>query len=335
MNLGAQQFRENMALNQRGTQMQRGWTQQDWGYQTQTRELQWGWRQEDYAENIRFMTGRDRRLAERQMGRETIMHDLEGEQIDKQKSRQKELWKLEDQRFALQNKQFQENLKMQQEQLDKSIEYYQQNKALQEEQTKLERAQYIQQMDLQKEAAGLQAHYAELAKDNALAQLQWTIDQAKAQGDANKLAEDTLLDWQTAMSTSIPILKKWIDQLLRMPGVTTEHGEGGGHDTLVIPIAAGGVFWGAAGGMSGAVEVGEQGTEGIVGGRVIPHSEWESLKRIHNLFQRPVGVTIAGGASYIPMGGKKAGAPQIINIFLGNEHLSTFVLDAVTKELRS
>ena len=462
MNLGAQQFRENMALNQRGTQMQRGWTQQDWGYQTQTRELQWGWRQEDYAENIRFMTGRDRRFAERQMGRETIMHDLEGEQIDKQKSRQKELWKLEDQRFALQNKQFQENLKMQQEQLDKSIEYYQQNKALQEEQTKLERAQYIQQMELQKEAAGLQAHYATLAKDNALAQLRWTIDQAKTQGDANKLAEDALLDWMQAMANAVPIIKSMIDQLLRIPGVTTgsdtdqppcfiagtpitmadgsnktiekiqvrdlvlsmniktrepvftevckvfyhtaeencgyitvnkQLGVTAGHpmsingewahaktlrlgdmlldkdgkDVVVTDLSwngeqvpsynfetddethnyfAGGVLvhnlqaMKAAGGIlrglaSGAVEVGEQGTEGIVGGRVIPHSEWESLKRIHSLFQRPVGVTIAGGSSYIPMGGKKAGAPQIINIYLGNEKLSSFVLDAVTKELRS
>jgi hypothetical protein len=464
MNLGAQQFQENMALNQRGTQMQRGWTQQDWGYQTQTRELQWGWRQEDYAENIRFMTGRERKLAERQMGRETIMHDLEGEQIDKQKNRQKELWKLEDQRFALQNKQFKENLKMQQEQLDKSIEYYQQNKILQEEQTKLERAQYIQQMALEKESAGITAFYAKQQKDLNDAMVKFQIYADNAKGALSLLTDDALMDWQTAMSTSIPILKKWIDQLLRMPGVTTEHGEGEGNapcfiaGTMITMVAgltkpieevqvgdmvlsmniktrepvnarvnkvfhhsaksncgyitinkhlgvtaghpmsingewahaktlrlgdalldkdgkdvvvtdlswngeqvpsynfgtddethsyfAGGVLahnlesMKAAGGIlrglaSGAVEVGEQGTEGIVGGRVIPHSEWESLKRIHNLFQRPVGVTIAGGSSYIPMGGKKAGAPQIVNIYIGNEKLSSFVLDAVTKELRS
>jgi len=59
------------------------------------------------------------------------------------------------------------------------------------------------------------------------------------------------------------------------------------------------------------------------------------MKRIHNLFQQPVGVTIAGGTSYIPIGSKKGGAPQTINIYLGNEKLSSFVLDAVTKELRS
>jgi len=140
-----------------------------------------------------------------------------------------------------------------------------------------------------------------------------------------------LVDVNAALSTATPSLQSFIDQLLRIPGASLGGSSSGGGAPPPRPRAAGGIL-SPFGDWS---EVGEQGTEGIVGGRVIPHSEWESMKRIHNLFQQPVGVTIAGGTSYIPIGSKKGGAPQTINIYLGNEKLSSFVLDAVTKELRS
>ena len=82
MDMSVSQFGENMGMNIRQSQMQRGWAQQDWAFNSNVRDLQWGWKQEDYQENVRFMTGRDRRLAERQQGRDVIMHDLEGEQIE-------------------------------------------------------------------------------------------------------------------------------------------------------------------------------------------------------------------------------------------------------------
>jgi hypothetical protein len=94
MNMNDKFFWQNFGTNYQQAMQQRAWTQQDYGVQDLTRNLQWSWKQEDYQENVRFMTGRDRRLAERQMRRETTMHDIEGTQIDTQRERQQELWDL-------------------------------------------------------------------------------------------------------------------------------------------------------------------------------------------------------------------------------------------------
>lgn len=165
MDMSNRFFWQNFGLNQQQSTMQRGWTRDDWNFQDQTRGLQWGWKQEDYQENVRFMTGRDRRLAERQMMRETTMHGLEGEQIDKQRERQEELWDLEDRRFDLQKSQHEESLQMQREQLEKSKEFYEENKKLQEEQTKLSRAYWVEQIKLSEASAGASAAAAEQQKD--------------------------------------------------------------------------------------------------------------------------------------------------------------------------
>lgn len=172
LGLSEKYYGQNRVINRQQTMMQRGWAQEDWAYQQNVRDLQWGWKQEDFQENVRFMTGRDRRLAERQMKRDTIMHDLEGEQIDKQKNRQQELWKLEDRRFELEKKQHDETLKMQREEIqhDKQMfeqakRFYAEEKKLEDESIKLQRAYYLEQQKLQKESAGIQAYGAQVQKD--------------------------------------------------------------------------------------------------------------------------------------------------------------------------
>lgn len=153
----SRQFYENMGLNQQQAMMQRGWSRADWAFQDQTRGLQWQWRTEDFQEQLRFMGGRERRLATRQMRRETIMHGLEGEQIDTQRQRQEELWKLEDERFKLAREQHEEQKKFQLESIDMQERFYQERRKLEEEQVKMQRAYAIKQLELQEAALGAQA----------------------------------------------------------------------------------------------------------------------------------------------------------------------------------
>jgi hypothetical protein len=274
MNLGNQQFMENMAMNQRQQQQQRGWTRQDWGFQDENRAMQWGWKQEDFQENARFMTGRDRRLAERQMGRETIMHDKEGEQVDRQRKRQEEMWKLEDDRFDLQLKQHKESLELQQEQLKKSREFWEERKQIEEEQIMLQRAYFIQQQELQKQSMEAEAAYA---TENA--KLRQTFNQLQiatelTQGQLTTITEDGFLELLNVLEEKYPEMKKWIDLIgdkddSSSPKTTgsssTNKNDQGNHP------GTGGF---AAGGWPDPSEVsivGENGYELLAGGKVIPH----------------------------------------------------------------
>lgn len=157
--MGRENFAATMGFQQQQMGMQRGWQQQDWAYQAQTRGMQWGWRQEDFQEQVRFMTGRDRRLAERQMGRETIMYGMEGEQIDKQKSRQKELWQLEDERFAQQVGYQNTLFDMQEDAINAQEGFFNRRKELEQAQFDLSVEYWNRSIELQKEQIGIGAAY--------------------------------------------------------------------------------------------------------------------------------------------------------------------------------
>jgi hypothetical protein len=160
-----QQFFENMSMSRRQFEMGREQTQTMWGFQDQQRGMTWEWRQEDFQEQRRFLTGRDRRLAERQMRRETTMHDLEGEQIDVQRQHQRELWNLEEERFDLSRRHFLEGQRLQKEQMDIQERFFEERKRLEDEQVKMQRAYATEQHELQLRAIGTQAHYAKLMKE--------------------------------------------------------------------------------------------------------------------------------------------------------------------------
>jgi len=179
------QFYDSMALNKRGMQMSRDYTMEQWGFQDQLRDLQWQWKQEDYGEEVRFLTGRQRRKAETGMERATIMHEMEGDQFEKQKEHQQELWNLEDERFQLQLQHFEESKKLQEElfeerqeletkhfeeqqelqkqNLEKMQQFYKERTKLEDQQTKLQREMYEKQYELQKQALGIQAAQADAA----------------------------------------------------------------------------------------------------------------------------------------------------------------------------
>ena len=90
------------------------------------------------------MTGRQRRISERQMGRSTVMHNLQEENIDKQRERQQEIWRLEDRKHQMAIEHFEEQATMQDERLEKMREFYEESKKLQEQQFELQKAQFIE-----------------------------------------------------------------------------------------------------------------------------------------------------------------------------------------------
>ena len=155
------QFMQNTGMQRQQQMMQRGWAVEDWGYQDQTRGLQWSWKQEDFQESNRFLTGRQRKISEREMGRATIMHNLEGEQIDKQRERQEETWDMEDKKHQMTISHFEEQQALQEENLKKMKEFYAENKQLQIESFELQKAQFIEQNALQRASAATMQEYAD------------------------------------------------------------------------------------------------------------------------------------------------------------------------------
>ena len=193
-------------LQQRQVGAQRDWTRQDWAFNAETRGMQWGWKQEDFQENLRFMSGRERRLAERQMGRETILHDREGEQIDKQKDRQEELWGLEDERFELQKKAYieqyelsQKQFELQQQQFDENKQFFLENKKIEDEIIALQREHWLEQHRIAEQQLALTEEHAK-----ATLILQQNMDQAQIamelmNAEAQTLADDSLVKFQQSI----------------------------------------------------------------------------------------------------------------------------------------
>jgi hypothetical protein len=199
-------WQENFNLNRRGAMMQRPWRREDWRYQDQQRAMQWAWRQEDFQEEQRFMTGRDRRLGERQMARETIMYGLEGEQIDKQRERQEDLWKLEDERFMIQEAQHREQLKFTEEGIKVQERFYEERKRLEQEQVKLTRAYYTEQMKLQEQQIKASAAYARTQQEIAQTMLEFRQESEKLMAQGGLFNEDTWAGLVSIMSEIDPQL---------------------------------------------------------------------------------------------------------------------------------
>ena len=300
LGIQSEQFMSNWGINRRQATLQRGWSQQDWAYQDTVRGMQWQWRQEDYQEQARFLTGRERRLAERQMGRETIMFGMEGEQIDKQRERQKELWKLEDQRFALQLKQHQQSVELQKESIERLRQYYKEQWALEDKQRDLSRAQWKEQQALQlKSIETTQAYNAEQRKINQtmLEFSQW----------AEKLTAGKSLfnpDTMNQLAEAIVSVDNAFKGLLQTGGVTGQASTGRQHGGLVV-----------AGRRYRVGEAGEETYVPYATGMVYPSNPWNSQMQVSS------------------PEGSRGGKQMLLIINLGNETLARKVINMVDQEV--
>lgn len=303
-------FTENTAMQKTEMTYNRQFARQDWQYQDQVRDLQWQWKQEDYGENVRFMTGRQRRLAERQMGRDTIMHDLEGDQIQKKRSQQETLWKLEDKRFETSKQQQEEQLKMQEENLAKQKEFFAERKKLEEQQVKLQRQYEAEQMKLQQQGINLQkAQASEMRKlEETWLQLQRTMEDARAQ--TNLLNSESFATLLQALKDADPIFQAYIEKVRELnnamdPNATTPSSppkKAGGGPTL-------------AGTTYQINEYGQEFFRSNQSGVIIPMNP-----------KNPWNATVSTN-----QGSAGGNTPTVVVINIGNERLGNFVLNAVEK----
>lgn len=347
MTLNKNQFFENMGLQWSSAQQSRGWTRADWQYQDTTRNLQWQWQQEDFQENSRFMTGRERRLAQRQMNRATTMHNLEDDQIDKTRDRQKKLWSDEDRRFQIQIKQFSETRRLQEEEFEVTKRFYEERKRLEEEYVKLQRAQWVEQMKLQEQSAGLTAKIAKDQKDlnDKMTKYDLFVTNMK-----NTMETMPFSEFEKAID-SIPGLTKSIIDLINSmagaAGVATSKPYVKEFASTSAPpkktSAQAGSAKAAGGPLGFGVDsVGEAGFEFVVGGNVIPHDTSAALAMMGlrpgaNVGQAAQKIDQYMNRSVIPnrrMGVSAAGG-QVLNVFIGTEKIASFVIDAVSRELRA
>jgi len=229
-------FGVTTGLARQGMAMQREFTRGDWEYQDQVRGLQWQWKQEDFAEEVRFQTGRQRRISERGMKRATILHDLEEENIQKKRDQQEQLWDLEDERFEA-NVQHQQILfELQEENIKKQREFFEERKRLDAEMDALQREYWKRQIQLQKQSIDIQEAYARRmhALQRTMNELNRYIDDADAAlstfgattmaqlasvlGDVNPLFQQFLKDFQEWRD-----MMKEEDEGKRLGGEQEEH----------------------------------------------------------------------------------------------------------------
>ena len=163
--------------------MQRGWAQEDWGYQDQMRGLSQGWAMEDLDEAIRFSSGRQRRTLVRQKERMALTNNLEDEQLGTTRERQQEVWAAEDERynkqveynanlqdldeqnFELGRRQRQEFFNLDQESFERRKSEYAEQKEIQDEMQEKQREYQAAQLDLQEAGLGIQAAAAASQKE--------------------------------------------------------------------------------------------------------------------------------------------------------------------------
>jgi hypothetical protein len=327
MRMQDQHFMQNTLLGRRQQVQGREWAREDWAYQDQTRGMQWGWKVEDFQEQKRFMTGRDRRLAERQMKRDTIMHGVEGEQIDRQRGRQQETWRMEDERYKLQIEQHKEQLAMQKEQMEVSREFFEERKKLEVSQLELTRALWVEQNALQAAAIEAQRQYAIEAKQiqemQNVIQLAQVIINSNLQDNIKGLEEGTIT-WSELTQKTTRDLFSWaekIDQVVSKSYTNTTPPSGQSNLWPHQKKAIGGSV--SAGMIYEINEAGEQEFfQPHVSGEIIPLSSGS---------YNPWSTTNLTAAPETSLSATNQPVSVVINV--GGQYLKTVIIDTVNQEI--
>jgi hypothetical protein len=311
-------FWQNTGLQQQQTTMQRGFQRQDWAIDDSTRAMQWGWKTEDFQEEKRFMTGRQRRLAERGMERDTTMHGVTEDKVTRDKARQEELWKLEDTRFDLQLSQHTEQMAQSQAQLDLQRKQFEENKKfyfegrkLEEEMIKLQREHWLASNKAAKEQLALTVQHQKDVQALKEYTDRATVATELFNGEMNTLVEDSLARFQqwiidtvaivdninslgtTGSGSPVNMESSYANQygnnwsslnnnpiVTNYPAIIPVASPAPGHPDHPNPNAGY-----ADGGpavthsMTNIVKVGEEGWEFLMGGKAIPHDESVQMER--------------------------------------------------------
>lgn len=244
------------------------------------------------------MTGRQRKIAERGMKRETTIHNIEEDQITKQKGRQEELWKLEDERFKMTKKHYEEGVSMQREQLKHSKDYYLQNKVFEDQKIKLSREHWEDEMKRQKQSIAISQHYAKEQHKLNVTMAQLSTATELMHGQMNTLTDDGMERLKQSFIDSMPVFLELAGVLDRIAGVDTSNMAPVGWSTTTTP--------------------GGYDPQTSPGGYASPH----------------VSTGESPDYSYVPLTSGGSNTSQTINVHVGNERLETFVINSVDADLR-
>lgn len=188
MLLGHENQLWNLQFSYDTSLLQREFTEQNWGYEDQTRALQFGWTMEDLNENIRYASGRQRRQLIKQRERAAMMQSLEEGQIEQTRSQQEALWGREDERYKVQEEYIRKLIDLDKEQyqigedqrleaiaLDK--EEWQLSKERREENYKLDKEQYELSVRRREEMFELDTRQFELSREQRIAMFELDKEQ--------------------------------------------------------------------------------------------------------------------------------------------------------------
>jgi hypothetical protein len=285
----------------------------------------WQWKQEDFAEQSRFMTGRSRRLAERDMRRATISHNLEGDSIERGRARQEELWKLEDERLELQKTQYEEQLQLQKENLSGQRAFFEERKRLELELTELQREMWRENFALQVESLKVQQKLqAETMKAQMMQQAlaAYTLQLSLVQREAIENYGKATIDWTVAAGNSILAMLGRVIEFTNLWGTNTSgsSGSGGGGSSGPRPemMAYGG---GVSAGQLVRVNdtpysMNQEYFKPHVSGEVIPLFQARDMAKIDGMG--------SSGSSFQPVQ---------VTINVGGQFLKTVIIDTVKAEI--
>jgi len=169
MAMTERQWSENMSLQVAQSLVVRSGTERSWALSGRERALQWGWFLEDSQRDLKFMTGRQRKMAERNIERKTTLHGIQEERVQDQKEQQRALWELEDERFRLTRKNHEETVQFQRREMEERRRFQIEQLRLSRQYQKLQRALWLLQMENQKRQLGAQAYYAQMLRDASIA----------------------------------------------------------------------------------------------------------------------------------------------------------------------
>lgn len=349
LNLQTSQFYESMGLQAQGMALGRAQGTQQFQYAQGISAQQFGFGQTMFREQARFLSGRERRLAEMQNKENVTVYGMEKEQREKEFGFQKQQWKLQTEQYNLQIKQFEQTKQLQQEQLTTSIKFYQEQKKLQEQAILLDRAYWVEQIKLQEASAAIQAKSIKDQKtmnDYDLAYQKFMEDQNNLLGNLNANSFPNLIkNLQDKVPAAFQIM---INKMLLAVGAPK--GIVINPDDANKPIApgmppdtSGNWVW------NGKQWVAKT-TGKALGGMIYPG---QSAIVGDNPFQARTGYeelisALPGGGAMISsnaqmnramgtiisragMNGKTIAQP--INVYLGNEKLASYVVDIVAKDL--
>jgi hypothetical protein len=332
INLGTRQFMENRGLEERFTQLNRAQATEQYQFSTAMTERQFAFGQTMYSEQSRFMTGRERKLAEMTNKEQVTEHNMTMDQKQKEMNFQKQAWKLQDQQHQLELKQFNENKALQQQQLDKSKEYFRVSMELEEQSIKLNRAGWVEQMKNQEASLAVQAQSIKQQYEVNKAMATYNTETGKWEFALGNLIEDTFPKLIKAVGTDIPTaFESMVNRMKAAVGLSTKNSAPIGLLNSAGVPTLGPVSQGHATG--GFIP---EGQSGVVGDSVTgAPTGYEEL--VTALFGGGVKVTPSKRSSLnssiaVPKQ-RAASVSPIVKVFIGNQEFKGYIVSTVEKEI--